>query len=49
MAVSHWYHMNTYLSLAIIVTMLGAAVVFSMRRAKRFLPLEPVAHDHHGE
>ncbi len=40
MAVSHWYHMNTYLSLAIIVTMLVAAIVFSMRRAKRFLPLE---------
>ena len=47
MAVSHWYHMNTYLSLAIIVTMLVAAIVFSMRRAKRFLPLEPVSDDGH--
>ena len=32
MAVSHWYHMNTYVSLGIIVTMLAAAIVFSMRR-----------------
>ncbi len=31
MAVSHWYHMNTYLSLGIIVTMLIAAIVFSIR------------------
>ena len=29
MAISHWYHMNTYVSLAIIVTMLVAAIVFS--------------------
>ncbi|MEK7426682.1 MAG: TerC family protein [Actinomycetota bacterium] len=35
MAVSHWYHMNTYVSLAIIVTMLIAAIVFSQRHAKR--------------
>ena len=31
MTISHWYHMNTYVSLAIIVTMLVAAVVFSRR------------------
>jgi tellurite resistance protein TerC len=35
MAISHWYHMNTYLSLAIILTMLVAAIVFSIRRANR--------------
>src|SRR6185295_9139204 len=32
MTVSHWYHMNTYASLAIIVAMLVAAIVFSQRR-----------------
>jgi tellurite resistance protein TerC len=32
MAVSHWFHMNTYVSLAIIVAMLIAAIVFSQRR-----------------
>ncbi|MDF1595826.1 MAG: TerC family protein [Acidimicrobiia bacterium] len=47
MAISHWFHMNTYLSLAIIVTMLVAAIVFSMRRAKRFLPVETVTHEGH--
>jgi tellurite resistance protein TerC len=33
MSISHWYHMNTYVSLAIIIAMLAAAIVFSMRRA----------------
>ena len=32
MSISHWFHMNTYLSLAIIVIMLVAAIVFSERR-----------------
>ena len=32
MSVSHWYHMNTYASLAVIVAMLIAAIVFSRRR-----------------
>ncbi len=32
MSVSHWYHMNTYVSLAVIVAMLIAAIVFSQRR-----------------
>jgi tellurite resistance protein TerC len=32
MTVSHWLHMNTYVSLAIIVAMLVAAIVFSQRR-----------------
>ena len=32
MAASRWYHMNTYASLAVIVAMLIAAVIFSRRR-----------------
>ena len=35
MAVSHWYHLNTYVSLAIIVAILVAAIVFSLERSKR--------------
>jgi len=35
MTVSHWYHLNTYLSLAVIVLMLVGAVVFSNRHTKR--------------
>ena len=35
MAISHWYHMNTYVSLAIIITVLVAAIVFSLRLAKK--------------
>jgi tellurite resistance protein TerC len=35
MAISHWYHLNTYVSLAIIVAMLTAAIVFSARRAEQ--------------
>ena len=34
MAVSHWFHINTYVSLAIIVAMLVAAIVFSERRTR---------------
>jgi tellurite resistance protein TerC len=33
MSLSHWYHINTYVSLAIIIVMLAAAIVFSIRRA----------------
>jgi tellurite resistance protein TerC len=33
MSISHWYHINTYVSLAIIISMLVAAIVFSIRRA----------------
>jgi tellurite resistance protein TerC len=33
MSISHWYHINTYVSLAIIISMLVAAIVFSVRRA----------------
>ena len=36
MSVSHWFHMNTYLSLAIIVSMLTIAIVLSVRRNKKF-------------
>ena len=32
MTLSHWLHVNTYVSLAVIVAMLTAAVVFSDRR-----------------
>ena len=35
MTVSHWYHMNTYVSLAIIMTMLTGAIVFSIQRNSR--------------
>ena len=35
MTVSHWFHISTYLSLAIIVSMLVAAIVFSQRRQAR--------------
>jgi len=35
MSISHWYHMNTYVSLAIIVALLAAAVVFSVRRNRQ--------------
>lgn len=35
MMVSHWYHLNTYVSLAIIMSMLAAAIVFSLRRTSR--------------
>jgi tellurite resistance protein TerC len=38
MTVSHWYHMNTYISLGIIVAMLVAAIVFSQRRQSRERP-----------
>jgi TerC family integral membrane protein len=34
MAVSHWYHLDTYVSLAIIAAMLGIAVVLSWRRSR---------------
>ncbi|MEZ5258001.1 MAG: TerC family protein [Ilumatobacteraceae bacterium] len=35
MTVSHWYHLNTYVSLAIIVAMLVGAIVFSVRRHRQ--------------
>ena len=35
MAISHWFHMDTYASLAIIVAMLITAIVLSLRLSKR--------------
>lgn len=49
MTISHWYHMNTYVSLAIIITMLVAAIVFSVQKAKRLgVPVDELhaGHDH---
>jgi tellurite resistance protein TerC len=40
MSVAHWFHMNTYVSLGIILTILAAAIVASMRRSS--------ADDTHG-
>ena len=34
LTVTHWVHLNTYLSLAIIMAMLTAAIIFSVRRDK---------------
>ena len=46
MAISHWYHMNTYVSLAVIVTMLITAIVFSLRRVKALgVPVVERSHD----
>ncbi len=35
MTVSHWYHLNTYISLSVIVAILAGAIVFSLQRTKR--------------
>ncbi len=35
MAISHWYHIDTYVSLGVIVVALVAAVVFSERKERR--------------
>jgi tellurite resistance protein TerC len=35
MTVSHWYHLNTYVSLAVICAMLGAAIILSERKTRR--------------
>jgi len=34
MTISHWFHMNTYLSLAIIIAMLSVAITLSLRRER---------------
>jgi tellurite resistance protein TerC len=34
MTISHWYHMNTFVSLAVILSMLALAIIFSIRKAK---------------
>jgi len=38
MAVSHWYHMPTLASLGVILTILVAAIVFSVRRTRTVTP-----------
>jgi len=44
MAVSHWFHLNTYVSLAVILVMLTAAIVLSQRKARRMaMPERPAA------
>ncbi|MGE3689084.1 MAG: hypothetical protein AB7J47_22315, partial [Acidimicrobiia bacterium] len=35
MALSHWFHVNTYLSLGVILAMLVLAVIFSERKARQ--------------
>lgn len=35
MAVSHWFHLNTYVSLGAIVMMLAGAIFFSLQRTRR--------------
>ncbi len=50
MTVAHWYHLNTYVSLAIIMTILVAAIVFSRRRVRKLgVTVENLPeHDHTG-
>jgi tellurite resistance protein TerC len=43
MAASHWYHLSTYVSLAVIVAMLCAAIVFSLERTRRLALAESTA------
>ena len=50
MTLTQWYHLNTYVSLAIIVAMLAAAIVFSERKARQLgVTGRQLAemHDHH--
>jgi tellurite resistance protein TerC len=35
MTIAQWYHLNTFVSLGIIIAMLTAAIVFSERKARR--------------
>jgi tellurite resistance protein TerC len=35
MVVSHWFHLNTYISLAIILGILAVAIVASINRTSR--------------
>jgi tellurite resistance protein TerC len=49
MAIAHWWHMNTYLSLAIILSMLTAAIVFSLLKAKKEgISLGELTHEGHA-
>ena len=50
MTLTRWYHLNTYVSLAIIVAMLIAAIIFSERKARQLgISGRELAqtHDHH--
>lgn len=46
MSVSHWYHLDTRISLGVIVLLLIGAIVLSERRAKR-LGIAGLGHDGH--
>jgi tellurite resistance protein TerC len=46
MTVAHWYHLDTFLSLGVIVAMLVAAIVLSERRTRR-MALAGVPGHHH--
>ncbi len=49
MTVSHWYHLNTFVSLAIIIVMLALAIGFSIRRTrKQPRPPGAVVHGDHA-
>jgi tellurite resistance protein TerC len=48
MTVSHWFHLNTYVSLVVILLMLTAAIVFSVRRNKLAVAAGAAAADHPG-
>ncbi len=43
MTITEWYHLNTYVSLAIIIAMLAAAIIFSERKNNE---LEAASHNH---
>ncbi len=49
MVAAHWYHLNTYVSLVIIVAILVAAIYFSIQRAKKLgVPVEALAREEHS-
>lgn len=47
MAVAPWYHVNTFLSLGVIILILAAAMVFSERRARKLREAGEVPHAPH--
>ena len=47
MSISHWYHLDTRISLGVIVALLIGAIVLSERRAKR-LGIAGLGHGHDG-
>jgi tellurite resistance protein TerC len=46
MTISHWLHLNTYLSLVIIMVMLVAAIVFSINKTKQIEADNASPHQH---